>query len=53
MRVLLEIGFFHLLNSKNNADLIRIPVLLEGEPYLKFYGMQKKLDFIFDGMAGP
>ena len=31
MRVLLEIGFFYLLNSKNNAGLIRIWVLSEGE----------------------
>ena len=39
MRLLLEIGYFYLLNLKIIAGLIRIRVLLEGEPYLKFYGI--------------
>ena len=39
MRVLLEIGPFYLLNLGIIAGLIRIRVLLEGEPYLKFYGI--------------
>ena len=33
MRVLLEIGPFYLLNLGIIASLIRIRVLLEGEPY--------------------
>ena len=33
MRVLLEIAHFSLLNLKDIAGLIRIRVLLEGEPY--------------------
>ena len=37
MRVLLEITSFYLLNITIIAGLIRIRVLLEGEPYWKFY----------------
>ena len=39
MRVLLEIEHFCLLFFKFSAGLIRIRVLLEGESYLKIYGM--------------
>ena len=43
MRVLLEIGCFSLMNLKDFEGLIRIRVLLEGEPYLKFYGKHIQL----------
>ena len=39
MRVSLEIAPFYLLNLNIIAGLIRIRVLLEGEPYQKLYGM--------------
>ena len=39
MRVLLEFEHFCLLIFKFTAGLIRIRVLLEGESYLRIYGM--------------
>ena len=40
MRVLLEFRCFYLLFFKFTAGLIIIRVLLEGESYLRIYGMQ-------------
>ena len=42
MRVLLEFGPFCLMFFKFTAGLIRIRVLLEGESYLRIYGMYLK-----------
>ena len=44
MRVLLEFEHFCLLIFKFTAGLIRIRVLLEGESYLRIYGIEISLN---------